>query len=189
MVWMGSYLITRKEDCSEAWKEGWMDVERRVTPGTCQRKTEWGKQEEREKGGHCLFILHSSRLLWQQQRPVFCFSWVEFWTLGNALPVLHLHISLTPSNLLVLAPSICVFNSIKLIYITQTNTLITISPRNNLLVNLNSGKQEKKQVIEVVHKRSGQSHHALCLDSQSLQPLAVMTFDFPDILTVWGEAD
>lgn len=40
MVWMGSYLVTGKEDCSAEWKEGWVDVERRATPGTCQRKTE-----------------------------------------------------------------------------------------------------------------------------------------------------
>lgn len=40
MVWMGSWLDEKRIAVKIGRKDGWMDVERRVTPGTCQRKTE-----------------------------------------------------------------------------------------------------------------------------------------------------
>lgn len=40
MVWMGSWLDEKRIAVKNGRKDGRMDVERRVTPGTCQRKTE-----------------------------------------------------------------------------------------------------------------------------------------------------
>lgn len=120
-------------------KDGWM-LRGGLPQGLVKgRQNEGNKKKRRTLHILCLFILRSSRLLWQQQRPVYCLAEWSFepWAM---LSVFHLHISLPPSILPILALSVCVFNSIKLIYITQTNTLIIISPGNNLLVNLNSGK-------------------------------------------------
>lgn len=150
VVWMGSCVDGWKEDWRMDGREGW------VTPGTHQKETEWGKQEERKKGGHGLsslfFLFGASVTAAEACLLLLPFSWVDIWTLSNPLPLLYLLLSLPPL-LLLLVPSFAVFNSIKLIYIIQTNSLITFSLWYNLLVSLNlargEGRRKKEERTEV----------------------------------------
>lgn len=104
MGWVGSYLVGWKEDCSE-WKGGWRDgcweegYPRDSSKGDRMRETR-RKGKRRTLPVLSLFFLCSSRPPWQQLKPADCCcllaEWI-FWTSGNPLPVLHLHISLPPS--------------------------------------------------------------------------------------------
>lgn len=114
---------------------GGMDVrEGQGTPGTHSKKTKERKDEEKKLVYPPLCF--PQRPVWQQLRPAYCFCIsVEWKSEPWATPVPLLLYLFFP-----LAPSFGVSSSIRLIYVIQTNSLITFSPGYNLLVNLNPGE-------------------------------------------------
>lgn len=103
------------------------------------------------------FFFPSTRPVWQQLRSACCccFSaeWLfEPWTTPPLRPYLHIspHPSLPPCLLLLH------FDSIKLIYIIRTNSLITSSLAHNLRVSLNSvpplPPKKEEEMMEVRKK-------------------------------------
>lgn len=92
----------------DGWKKGWRDGgmeerEGRVTQGTHQKETGWGKQEERNKKRRTLSTLPFFLSKTSVTAVEACLLLLPlqlggcFWTLRNPLPPLHLHISLPPS--------------------------------------------------------------------------------------------
>lgn len=73
MVWMGSYLDGWKKDWRDGWMEGREAGRGGLPLGTHQKKTEWGKQEERKKRRTLpILLFFSPRPVWQQLRPAYC---------------------------------------------------------------------------------------------------------------------
>lgn len=63
----------------EGWMDGWM-LRGGLTQGLVKGRWNEGNKKTEKRRTHILylFILRSSRPLWWQQRPVYCFNWVTF---------------------------------------------------------------------------------------------------------------